>query len=508
MTAVTTRALGDRLRRRTTSPSPAASSTWAATRWARASTPTRGSSPSGSSTPAPWSWARPPRTCTTASRSSPRSAPTRTPWAARTSSPRPTPTARSSPTWSPSRPGTPSRLGPRHGRRAAAPGHDAREPGRAQDAVPPARPRHRGQRRRPQRRRHRLPARRRGGRRRARAAGRGCGWSAYAFAGVEPEVMGVGPVPATEKALRQGRPDHRRHRPVRAQRGVRRPGARLPRPLRHRRRRPARQPVRRRDRRRPPARLLRRAADDPAGPAVRRAPRGPLRPDRDVHRHRHGRHRHLGEPPPRRLREQRRRRDDATTSDHTSETPPRAFPTRSSPTPACATSPSPAAARWPSSPSTTATTTPSPTRFGPAAIAELERDRSTRLRERAEAGEIVAVAITGKPFIFAVGADLTGVPQRHGPRDEALADRASRARGIRRLADLPVPTFAFVNGAAMGGGVEIALHCRLPDDLAPGPRPSRCPRSSSAWCPAGAAATCCPASSARRTRSPSSSRTR
>ena len=36
--------LGDRVRLATTSPSPAASSTWATTRWARASTPTRGSS--------------------------------------------------------------------------------------------------------------------------------------------------------------------------------------------------------------------------------------------------------------------------------------------------------------------------------------------------------------------------------------------------------------------------------------------------------------------------------
>ena len=56
----------------------------------------------------------------------------------------------------------------------------------------------------------------------------------FAFAGVDPEVMGVGPVPATEKALAQRRPDHRRHRRLRDQRGLRRPGAGLPRPLRHR----------------------------------------------------------------------------------------------------------------------------------------------------------------------------------------------------------------------------------------------------------------------------------
>ena len=36
---------------------------------------------------------------------------------------------------------------------------------------------------------------------RARACRCGCGWCRYAFAGVEPEVMGVGPIPSTEKAL-------------------------------------------------------------------------------------------------------------------------------------------------------------------------------------------------------------------------------------------------------------------------------------------------------------------
>jgi len=76
----------------------------------------------------------------------------------------------------------------------------------------------------------------------------------------------------------------------------------------------------------------------------------------------------------------------------------------------------------------------------------------------AAAGEIVAVAVTGKPFVFAVGADLSGIPH--------LADMAqARQLGelghatFRRLGELPVPSFAFVNGAAMGGGLEVALHC-------------------------------------------------
>ena len=82
---------------------------------------------------------------------------------------------------------------------------------------------------------------------------------------------GLRPDPGHREGAAPGRPDHRRHRPVRAERGVRRPGAGVPRPLRHRRRRPAGQPVRRRDRLRPPAGLLRRAADDPAGPRSSRS---------------------------------------------------------------------------------------------------------------------------------------------------------------------------------------------------------------------------------------------
>ena len=42
--------------------------------------------------------------------------------------------------------------------------------------------------------------------------------------GLNPEIMGLGPIEACRQALKRGRHDHRRHRPGRDQRGVRRPG--------------------------------------------------------------------------------------------------------------------------------------------------------------------------------------------------------------------------------------------------------------------------------------------
>ena len=98
-----------------------------------------------------------------------------------------------------------------------------------------------------------------------------------------------------------------------------------------------------------------------------------------------------------------------------------------------------------------------PNTFGPAGIAELT-ETVAGLRRRAEAGEIQAVAITGKPFIFAVGADLSGVPTVT-KREQATQIAQAGHAAFASISDLPVPTFAFVNGAAMGGGVEIALAC-------------------------------------------------
>ncbi|MFJ9518739.1 3-hydroxyacyl-CoA dehydrogenase NAD-binding domain-containing protein [Kitasatospora sp. NPDC101801] len=97
-----------------------------------------------------------------------------------------------------------------------------------------------------------------------------------------------------------------------------------------------------------------------------------------------------------------------------------------------------------------------PTTFGPGSLAKLS-EALDQVEAEAAAGDIVAAAITGKPFIFAVGADLKGVEVLKEHSD-ALAIGKGGHDVFKRIAALPVPTFAFYNGAAMGGGVEVGLH--------------------------------------------------
>ncbi|MFE9919639.1 3-hydroxyacyl-CoA dehydrogenase NAD-binding domain-containing protein [Micromonospora sp. NPDC005553] len=94
-----------------------------------------------------------------------------------------------------------------------------------------------------------------------------------------------------------------------------------------------------------------------------------------------------------------------------------------------------------------------PNTFGPGGLASLDEAITAAL-----AADPAFIAVTGKPYIFCVGADIVGLPQL-ADRAQALEIGRLGHRVFARLKDSTVPTFAFVNGAAMGGGLELALHC-------------------------------------------------
>ncbi len=97
-----------------------------------------------------------------------------------------------------------------------------------------------------------------------------------------------------------------------------------------------------------------------------------------------------------------------------------------------------------------------PNTLGPETLLELSRTLD-QLSARAAAGGIDAVAITGKPFILAAGADLSRVsdiPHRVAAKQMAQLGHAT----LGRLSELGVPSFVFINGLALGGGLEIALN--------------------------------------------------
>ncbi|HSB38534.1 MAG TPA: 3-hydroxyacyl-CoA dehydrogenase NAD-binding domain-containing protein [Gaiellaceae bacterium] len=93
-----------------------------------------------------------------------------------------------------------------------------------------------------------------------------------------------------------------------------------------------------------------------------------------------------------------------------------------------------------------------PTFFGRAALESLER-----LLPRLEEGDWAALVLTGKPFVFAAGADITEFPG--ATRELAIEGSRAGHELFGRIRALPYPTVAAVNGACLGGGVEIALHC-------------------------------------------------
>ncbi|MCU1544615.1 MAG: 3-hydroxyacyl-CoA dehydrogenase [Microbacteriaceae bacterium] len=97
-----------------------------------------------------------------------------------------------------------------------------------------------------------------------------------------------------------------------------------------------------------------------------------------------------------------------------------------------------------------------PNTLGPVTLLELAGVLDEQ-KARAARGEIAGVAVTGKPFILAAGADLSKVsdiPSRAIAKQMAQLGHWT----LGKLSELGVPSFVFINGLALGGGVEIPLN--------------------------------------------------
>jgi len=94
-----------------------------------------------------------------------------------------------------------------------------------------------------------------------------------------------------------------------------------------------------------------------------------------------------------------------------------------------------------------------PNTFGPASLAAL-----SNAIDEAQKSDAVAIAVTGKPFIFAAGADLSAMSFLKD-KSQAIAIGDLGHDVFIKLYESKKPTFAFINGLALGGGLEVGLNC-------------------------------------------------
>jgi len=95
-----------------------------------------------------------------------------------------------------------------------------------------------------------------------------------------------------------------------------------------------------------------------------------------------------------------------------------------------------------------------PNTFDEKALASLHEAVNTIQADK----DIKGMMLCGKHYIFAAGADLMQVPFINTFEQGRQIGAAGHA-AMKRIKDLKIPTLAAVNGAALGGGLEISLYC-------------------------------------------------